>query len=205
MFGVLNRFIARLDSDPEPLPHNVGPSDSSYGFQVLRNTNAELPIEPWFDFVIGINGHVVVRARLSLSMETQGSDSPQDDPDPQLFSREVINCAGSSLSLEIWTAKVGKRQANKSWSLCLKPAVVGSEISHPHCRCTSCAAGSWPHPPTGTSECYTKYLAHPLHTFSTISSASRGLASTVGLHTWDSFGDSSRRSCFRRACRRSSQ
>ena len=60
MFGALNRFIARLDSDPVPQNSNTGPSDSSYGFQVLRNTNAELPIEPWFDFIIGINGHVIV-------------------------------------------------------------------------------------------------------------------------------------------------
>lgn len=64
MFGALNRFIARLDSDPAPQSATGGPSDSSYGFQVLRNTNAELPIEPWFDFIVGINGHVIVRGRL---------------------------------------------------------------------------------------------------------------------------------------------
>ena len=62
MFGVLNRFIARLDSDPPSQVSQTGSSDSSYGFQVLRNTEAELPIEPWFDFIIGINGHVVVSA-----------------------------------------------------------------------------------------------------------------------------------------------
>ncbi len=58
MFGALNRFISRLDSD--------GPSKDSrdgygaFGFQVLRNKNLEIPIEPWYDFVIGINGRQVV-------------------------------------------------------------------------------------------------------------------------------------------------
>lgn len=60
MFGALNRFIARLDSDPPPQSSNAGLDDSSYGFQVLRNTTTELPVEPWFDFIIGINGHAVV-------------------------------------------------------------------------------------------------------------------------------------------------
>jgi hypothetical protein len=58
MFGALNRFISRLDSD--------GPSQSSregqgaFGFQVLRNKNLEIPLEPWYDYVIGINGRQVV-------------------------------------------------------------------------------------------------------------------------------------------------
>jgi hypothetical protein len=65
MFGALNRFIARLDSDPAPSNSTTGHSDNSYGFQVLRNTNAELPIEPWFDFIIGINGHVIVSMRVT--------------------------------------------------------------------------------------------------------------------------------------------
>ena len=59
MFGALNRFISRLDSD--------GPSQSSrdshaaFGFQVLRNKNLDIPIEPWYDFIVGINGRQVVR------------------------------------------------------------------------------------------------------------------------------------------------
>lgn len=58
MFGALNRFISRLDSD--------GPSQNSrdghgaLGFQVLRSKNVEIAIEPWYDFVIGINGRQVV-------------------------------------------------------------------------------------------------------------------------------------------------
>ncbi len=57
MFGALNRFISRLDSDPQGQdPGTRG----AYGFQVLRNTNTELPIEPWFDFIIGVNGRNLV-------------------------------------------------------------------------------------------------------------------------------------------------
>ncbi len=61
MFGALNRIIARLDGEPAPnQPESSGPSDNSYGFQVLQNVNKELPLEPWFDFIIGINGHFLV-------------------------------------------------------------------------------------------------------------------------------------------------
>lgn len=33
-------------------------------------------------------------------------DNEQDNPDHQLFAKEVSNCAGHSLSLDIWSAKV---------------------------------------------------------------------------------------------------
>ncbi|KAI5307334.1 hypothetical protein KEM56_007268 [Ascosphaera pollenicola] len=97
VFGALNRFISRLDADPASLNQNsyypqqhqpdttIG--DNTWGFQVLRNKNAELPLEPWFDFIIGINGHAI------------------DDPDPKLFATEVRNCAGGSVLLETWSAK----------------------------------------------------------------------------------------------------
>lgn len=58
MFGALNRFIGRLDA--EPVQHAQSPHDSAFGFQVLRNKDAELPLEPWFDFIVGINGRLIV-------------------------------------------------------------------------------------------------------------------------------------------------
>jgi hypothetical protein len=58
MFNVLNRFISRLDS--ESASHNSS-SHGAFGFQVLRNKNADLAIEPWFDFIVGINGRMIVR------------------------------------------------------------------------------------------------------------------------------------------------
>lgn len=59
MFGALNRFIGRLDAEPSAQPRS-GSGDNAFGFQVLRNKDPELPLEPWFDFVVGINGHLVV-------------------------------------------------------------------------------------------------------------------------------------------------
>ncbi|KAL8662483.1 MAG: hypothetical protein Q9168_008248 [Polycauliona sp. 1 TL-2023] len=84
MFGALNRFISRLDSES---PSQSSRNGSPYGFQVLRNKNLEIPIEPWYDFIIGINGRQV------------------DNPDPNLFATEVRNCAGSNVSLVLWNAK----------------------------------------------------------------------------------------------------
>lgn len=57
MFGAINRFISRLDADPKAQETQT---KGAYGFQVLKNTNAETSIEPWYDFVIGINGHNIV-------------------------------------------------------------------------------------------------------------------------------------------------
>ena len=61
MFGALNRFIGRLDSDVSEQSRNSGGEGSTFGFQVLRNRDAEVPLEPWFDFIVGINGHLIVR------------------------------------------------------------------------------------------------------------------------------------------------
>jgi hypothetical protein len=97
MFGALNRFISRLDSDPNAAASAGGnntttstggsASTNHYGFQILRNTNAQINLEPWFDFIIGINGHNI------------------DNPDPNLFITEVQNCAGSTISLGVYGAK----------------------------------------------------------------------------------------------------
>ncbi len=64
MFNALNRFISRLDGDA---PANRESSHGAFGFQVLRNTDLQLAIEPWFDFVVGINGRMIV-CSLSLSL-----------------------------------------------------------------------------------------------------------------------------------------
>ncbi len=61
VFGALNRFISRLDADAPPSSRDTHAGHGGYGFQVLRNTNPDVPIEPWFDFIIGINGRQVVR------------------------------------------------------------------------------------------------------------------------------------------------
>lgn len=98
LFGTLNRFISRLDSDPTAALQSGGnraaasqnsssTSSNVYGFQILQNTNPSIPLDPWFDFIIGINGHNI------------------DNPDPSLFITEVRNCAGSTISLGVYGAK----------------------------------------------------------------------------------------------------
>lgn len=59
MFNALNRYLSRLDGDSRQ-QQNEG---QGYGFQVLRNTNLELGVEPWFDFIVGINGRMIVRSK----------------------------------------------------------------------------------------------------------------------------------------------
>ncbi|KAL9129153.1 MAG: hypothetical protein Q9217_002328 [Psora testacea] len=85
MFGALNRFISRLDSDAQ---HSTSRDRyNAFGFQVLRNKNSEILIEPWYDFIIGINGRHI------------------ENPDPALFTTETRNCAGSSVALTMYSAK----------------------------------------------------------------------------------------------------
>jgi hypothetical protein len=62
MFGALNRFISRLDA--APIDEQQSSVAGAYGFQILRNTNQEVPLEPWFDFIIGINGRTIVSDNL---------------------------------------------------------------------------------------------------------------------------------------------
>lgn len=85
MFGALNRFISRLDATEGDAqkPSSAG----AFGFQVLRNNNTEIALEPWFDFIIGINGRTI------------------DNADPTLFTTEVRNCAGATISLGVYSAK----------------------------------------------------------------------------------------------------
>lgn len=107
MFGALNRFIGRLDGEPGQQPRN-GPSDNAFGFQVLRNKDPELPLEPWFDFIMGINGHTIVSIEEYSTPRhySFAHTDIQEDPDPNLFATECRNCAGGSLTLEVWSAKV---------------------------------------------------------------------------------------------------
>jgi hypothetical protein len=104
MFNALNRFISRLDGEPVPAAKE---NHGAFGFQVLRNNNLQLAIEPWFDFVVGINGRMIVRnSRITITLPDAAADQPQDDSDPALFAQEVRNCAGSSVMLGLWSAKV---------------------------------------------------------------------------------------------------
>lgn len=61
MFNALNRIISRLDGDAPSAPKE---NHGGFGFQVLRNNNLQLTIEPWFDFIVGINGRMIVEPPL---------------------------------------------------------------------------------------------------------------------------------------------
>lgn len=56
MFNALNRFISRLDGETPQNRAKYG----AFGFQVLRNQNLQLSIEPWFDYIVAINGRMIV-------------------------------------------------------------------------------------------------------------------------------------------------
>jgi hypothetical protein len=60
-FNSINSFISRLDSDGSHADGKLDPN--SAGFRVLQNTNADLKLEPWFDYIVGINGRQIVRHR----------------------------------------------------------------------------------------------------------------------------------------------
>ena len=65
----LNRNVFGFQDDGPRAQRNQSFGDS-YGFQVLRNKNPDLAIEPWFDYVVGINGRDLVsmewRTRLRI-------------------------------------------------------------------------------------------------------------------------------------------
>ncbi|KAF3902630.1 hypothetical protein ABW21_db0209712 [Orbilia brochopaga] len=65
----------------------ISGTQTRFGFRVLKRSKDETPLEPWFDFICGINGREI------------------DDGDSRLFQEEVHNCAGRSVSLNVWSAK----------------------------------------------------------------------------------------------------
>lgn len=69
MFNALNRFMSRLDGGDTPQGHQ---EQGSFGFQVLRNTNLQLAVEPWFDFLVGINGRPIVSSPDALRFVRHG-------------------------------------------------------------------------------------------------------------------------------------
>ncbi|KAH7328790.1 GRASP55/65 PDZ-like domain-containing protein [Stachybotrys elegans] len=108
MFNALNRFISRLDGD---VPTQRQQGQGSFGFQVLRNTNIELAIEPWFDFIVGINGR------------------PIENPDPSLFAQEVRNCAGGTVVFGLWNAK-GQRTREMHVPVPVDTASLGLSLQY---------------------------------------------------------------------------
>ncbi|KAH8720314.1 Uncharacterized protein HC256_000712 [Beauveria bassiana] len=102
MFNALNRFMSRLDGgDTSHSQQDRG----SFGFQVLRNTDLQLAIEPWFDYVVGINGR------------------PIDNPDPSLFAQEGQRTREMHIPVPANTAALGL-------SLQYSPLALAANIWH---------------------------------------------------------------------------
>lgn len=79
MFNALNRFISRLDGDVQQQRRE---ERGSFGFQVLRNTNLELAVEPWFDFIVGINGRPIVRTLPNQLLRQTHANTLRITPSP---------------------------------------------------------------------------------------------------------------------------
>jgi hypothetical protein len=79
MFNALNRFISRLDGDVQQQRRE---ERGSFGFQVLRNTNLELAVEPWFDFIVGINGRPIVRTLPNQLLRQTPANTLRITPSP---------------------------------------------------------------------------------------------------------------------------
>ena len=104
MFNVLNKFISQLDAGSAPQPPTQSNADNSYGFQVLRNEDKDLPIEPWFDFIIGINGHFIVRVK-DLMLQDQPLNRSRKTP-IQISLQQ--RSATAPVHLSRWTSGVQK-------------------------------------------------------------------------------------------------
>lgn len=190
MFGALNRFIGRLDSDPSSQQSR---SDSAFGFQVLRNKDPEVPLEPWFDFIVGINGRLIVSSPCLSGLLAASADTYlQDDPDPNLFATEVRNCAGSRVTFAVWSAKVAflslaciefTRMANKYIRL------TGSAHAHNiNCR-PPLQPNARPRTPISSSILHTKHLARLEHTIASEPSIQSRTTTTLRLHHRDTQRD----------------
>lgn len=85
MFNALNRFISRLDGDVQQQRRE---ERGSFGFQVLRNTNLELAVEPWFDFIVGINGRPIVRTLTDQLPSKSSANTLRITPNPPCSPRK---------------------------------------------------------------------------------------------------------------------
>lgn len=159
MFGALNRFISRLDSESPSRSSRQG--HPSYGFQVLRNKNQEIAIDPWYDFVIGINGRQIVR-RESESHPERLTDGAQDDPDQNLFATEIRNCAGSTVALAVWNPKVydDLRRSLRLAYLPLKHSIGAAYPNPPH-PCPYAIPNPRPHLAMDSPFLNRRRMAHP--------------------------------------------
>ena len=178
-----------MGNEQSQLNGGGGRGELPWGFQVLRNTNEKLAVEPWFDFVVGINGRQIVSVVLGVWWGVCGGVGPggeengfgdqkganewislgQDDGNPMLFQQEVRNCVGGAVTLGVWSAKVSMFSSF--------PFSPTHSLTHSfaHRSPTGPTAPRYPHPPSSqlphriprpqptmvTPPPYYKHLARP--------------------------------------------
>jgi hypothetical protein len=89
--------------------HDVSDSElPTHGFRVLhvkQNSPAsEAGIEALFDFIIGLNGHPIVDEQ-RYSVENQAVAIDLETAPIDVFLKEIDNCRGRSVTLDVWTSK----------------------------------------------------------------------------------------------------
>ncbi|CDR40385.1 CYFA0S05e00188g1_1 [Cyberlindnera fabianii] len=87
-----------LESDP----YFANTKHNRAGLRVLHvaagSTAAEVGLESWFDFILGINGH---------ELPTSYDDQYQLSVNYDYLKQEISNCKGRSVKFEVWSAKGG--------------------------------------------------------------------------------------------------
>ena len=163
MFGALNRFIGRLDSEPARQASSQNLPDSTSGFQILKNTNPDLPLEPWFDFIIGINGHFLVCSREPANwhkLTEAGIFRPSPVLPPRFTTARGVYC-----SLDLWSAKVGGLENEYLQLLTLQTGPEGTLLDH---RNTSTFRTPWADTSACPLEFNLQHLAYLDDPFSTV-------------------------------------
>lgn len=107
MFSFAKNIVKSIEKSAESIisanSHENDPyflsAGTSYGFRVLHvddnSKAADLGLEPWFDYVVAINGHGL--------LTQPGSPIP----DYSLFIEELQNCVGRPVQFSVWNAKGG--------------------------------------------------------------------------------------------------
>ncbi|ODV59058.1 Grh1p ASCRUDRAFT_77458 [Ascoidea rubescens DSM 1968] len=125
-----SKLLNTLEQSAETLKSNIVPNVSStndtyfksadgslYGFRVLHvepsSPAASSGLEPWFDYIIGINNHELTTNPLANDLQYSPYNyqnqfvNNQLLPDYASFLDEINNSIGTSITLTVWSAKGG--------------------------------------------------------------------------------------------------
>lgn len=133
MFSFAKNFVKTLEQSAETIIATSSnlinteadpyfqPANTSFGFRVLHvekgSTADSIGLEPWFDYIVGINNHellsagssntAVAAAAIAGGSGAGNSNSKNNVPDYNLFIQEIHNCINRPVTLNVWNAKGG--------------------------------------------------------------------------------------------------